>query len=108
MGVTLASEPSVLRMDETGTIRIGATRVTLDTMVAAFHAGQTAEQFVQDYPSLDLGDVYAAIGYYLRHRDVLDPYLRDRHGAAEVFRAGHSELYPSGVRERLARRTESP
>jgi hypothetical protein len=41
MSVTTVAEPSPLRVDEGGTIRVGATRVTLDTLIAAFGAGAT-------------------------------------------------------------------
>lgn len=106
MSVTITSEPSVLQMDNTGTIRVGSTRVTLDTLAAAFAAGATPEQFAQDYPAVELTDVYAALGYYLRHKAELDGYLAGRQSAADVRRGESPQLYPSGIRDRLiARRT---
>jgi len=59
-------------------IRVGGTRVTLDTVVAAFVAGATAEEIVQQYPSVTLADVYSVIGYYLRHQSEVRTYLTDR------------------------------
>lgn len=53
-----------LEMDAHGVIRVGKTRVTLDTVVAAFDEGATAEEIVQQYPTLLLADVYSVIGYY--------------------------------------------
>lgn len=109
MTVTIATEPSPLRVDEAGTIRIGATRVTLDTLAAAFGAGATPEQIAQDYSPLDLADIYAAIGYYLRHQRELDEYLATRQGAAGGSRGRNEHLYARGVRERLlARRDAQP
>ena len=109
MSVTIAAEPSALRVDDAGTIRIGTTRVTLDTLAAAFAAGATPEQIAQDYPTLDLADIYAAIGYYLRHQVELDQHLARRNDAAALFRLQNTGLYPSGIRERmLARRNARP
>jgi uncharacterized protein (DUF433 family) len=42
--------------------------VTLDTIVAAFDAGATAEEIAQQYSSISLADVYSVITYYLRHQ----------------------------------------
>lgn len=38
--------------DEDGVIRVAGTRVQLETIVLAFDAGATAEEIVQQYPSL--------------------------------------------------------
>jgi uncharacterized protein (DUF433 family) len=104
MSVTIASEPSGLRLDDAGTIRVGATRVTLDTLAAAFAAGATPEQFAQDYPVLGLADIYAALGYYLRHKAELDEYLAQRQEAADTFRNENLRLHAQGIRERLLAR----
>jgi uncharacterized protein (DUF433 family) len=58
---TGTTEPVPLQTDADGVIRIGGTRVTLDTLAAAFDAGATAEEIVQQYPSLALADVYSVI-----------------------------------------------
>ena len=64
-----ATERVPIRTENDGVIRVGSTRITLDTVVAAFDAGSTAEEIVQQYPSIALADVYSVIAYYLRHRD---------------------------------------
>ena len=104
MSVTITTEPSALRMDDAGTIRIGTSRVTLDTLAAAFAAGATPEQIAQDYPGLDLAEIYASLGYYLRHQQELDDYLARRQEAADTFRRENPGLYPQGIRERLLAR----
>ena len=64
---------------------MGKTRVTLDTVIAAFLEGATAEEIAQQYPSLQLSDVYIAIGYYLKHKVEVDAYLLERqHRAAMI------------------------
>ena len=60
--------------------------VTLDTVVGAFLQGASAESIADDYPAVSLADVYATIGYYLRHRDQIDEYLRGRERDAEQLK----------------------
>jgi uncharacterized protein (DUF433 family) len=88
-----------------GVIRVGGTRVTLDTVVAAFHAGATAEEIVQQYPSLALADVYSVIAFYLRHRAEIGEYLTQRQRqAAQVHEENERRFDPAGVRDRLLAR----
>jgi uncharacterized protein (DUF433 family) len=39
-----------------GVVRVGGTHMTLDTVVAVFEEGATAEEIVKQYPSLRLAD----------------------------------------------------
>lgn len=90
-----------------GVVRVGATRVTLETVVAAFREGATAEEIAQQYPTLGLADVYSVIGYYLRHRAEVESYLRDRQRqSAQARRENEARLDPSGVRDRLVTRRD--
>lgn len=91
-----------IETDASGVIRVGGTRVTLDTLVAAFNEGATAEEIVQQYPSLELGDVYAVIGYYLHNRAEVEQYLeRRREEASLVRRENEARFDPEGIRDRL-------
>ena len=65
-----------LTLSEDGTIRITGSRVSLDSIVHHFTLGATAEQIAHKFPSLQLADIYAAITYYLNHREVVEEYLR--------------------------------
>lgn len=65
-----------LVITEQGTIRVRGSRVSLDCVVHHFKLGATAEQIVQSFPSLSLGDVYSSIAYYLTHHSEIDEYLR--------------------------------
>ena len=109
MSLPMTTETMPLETDTDGAVRIGGTRVTLDTIVAAFDEGATAEEIVYQYPSLKLADVYSVIGYYLRHRSGIEAYLRQRRQQAdEVRKQNESRFSPHGVRERLlARRQET-
>jgi uncharacterized protein (DUF433 family) len=105
MSLMIAAEPIPLAIDADGVVRVGGTRVTLDTIVAAFEEGLTAEEIVHQYPSLPLADVYAVISYYLHRRPEVEAYLRQRQQqAAEIRRQNEARFDPYGVRDRLLAR----
>jgi uncharacterized protein (DUF433 family) len=107
MSLALTAEPLPLEHDADGVVRVAKTRVTLDTVVAAFHDGLTAEEIVGQYPSLRLSDVYYVIGYYLSHREQVDEYLALRSREAQAARKeNESRFDPKGVRSRLMARRE--
>jgi uncharacterized protein (DUF433 family) len=75
MAKALTTGTVPLMADADGVMRVSGTRVTLDSLLAAFNEGATAEEIAQQYPSVSLGDVYQVIGYYLGHSSELDTYL---------------------------------
>ena len=107
MTLTTATEVIPFQIDADGVARVGGTRVTLDTVIAAFSEGATAEEIAQQYPTLNLADVYYVIGYYLRHPQEVEAYLHQRQGKAKIVRKqNESRFDPQGVRDRLlSRRT---
>jgi len=109
MTLSFATQTVPLAADADGVVRVGGTRVTLDTVIAAFSEGATAEEIVQQYPSLNLADVYQVIAYYLRQPSEVEAYLQQRRSLAELVRKQNEGRFdPQGVRERLlARRTGS-
>ena len=99
MSLLVAAQPVALAADADGVVRVGKTRVSLDTVVAAFREGMTAEGIVEQYPSLRLADVYSVIGYYLDHTDDVEQYLRNRQErSTEVRRENEARFAPAGVR----------
>ena len=89
---------SPLKTDKNGVIRVGNTRVTLLSVMNAFDRGATPEEIAQEYPALQLGEIYATIAYYFQHRNEVDDYLTEiRRQTAEVRRANEVP----GIRERL-------
>jgi uncharacterized protein (DUF433 family) len=109
MALEMTSTPLPLATDADGVIRVGGTRVTLDTVISAFRRGATAEEIVQQYPSLDLADVYATLGYYLRHHAAIESYLQQRQDQARLIRGQIEERFdPTGLRERLLARRHDP
>lgn len=88
-------------------IRVGKTRVRLDTVVYAFNEGYTAEEIVSQYPVLSLADVYAVIAYYLNHRATVDAYLQKRaEAAAQIRQEVEAKPEYRGLRERLLARRQ--
>ena len=94
--------------DTHGVYRVGTTRVTLDLVVRAFNRGATAEEIVQEYPSLQLSEIYQVIGYYLKHSAELAGYLATRESEEKELLAAHRDQWsPPGLRERLLARGKS-
>lgn len=59
-----------------GSWKIGSSRVTLDSVVALFREGVSAEGMVESFPSLTLEQVHGALAFYLANRHELEDYLR--------------------------------
>ena len=72
-----------LVVTEQGTIRIKGSRVSLDSVIHHFKLGATAEQIVQSFPSVSLGDVYSSIAYYLSQRQKIEGYLETQEVEAD-------------------------
>jgi uncharacterized protein (DUF433 family) len=105
MTLSIDTEPVPLVVGEDAVVRVGGTRVTLETVLGAFQDGATPEEIVLEYPSLALADVYAAVGYYLRHRGRADDYLDEqRRRGAEVRALNEARCDAAGIRERLEAR----
>ncbi|MBE9111209.1 DUF433 domain-containing protein [Nodosilinea sp. LEGE 07298] len=107
MTLAIATEPTPLKSNEDGVVLVGNTRVTLDTVVAAFLEGATAEEIVEQYPSLQLADVYSAIAYYLRRKAEVDAYIKIRQErASQVRQENERRFNPIGIHDRLLARLE--
>jgi uncharacterized protein (DUF433 family) len=105
MKLVLESKPLPLRMDTDGVIRVGHTRVTLDTVIGAFKNGDTAEQIAHDYPVLDLVDIDAVIAFYLYQPEAVDTYLAEQMEEGQQRRVQMEARFdPQGIRERLLAR----
>ena len=110
MTLAIVAESPPLKANEDGVILVGKTRVTLDTVVAVFEQGATAEEIVYRYPSLNLADVYATVAFYLKHQLEVEAYLQQRRQQSQEIRAMNQARFdPQGLRDRLlARQTEQP
>jgi uncharacterized protein (DUF433 family) len=83
-------------------MRVTGTRVPLDTIVAAFDAGATPEEIVQQYPTIDIKSAYAIVSYVLANRESVDAYLARRRAQAQAVREEAERRFPpEGIRARL-------
>src|SRR5262245_1475445 len=90
-----------LRLDEGGAVRVGRSRISLDLVVEQYESGMAPEDMVRAYDTLVLADVYAVIAYYLRHRDEVRAYLKQRQQEAEALRARIETEHPRVALEEL-------
>jgi uncharacterized protein (DUF433 family) len=105
MNLAAVTEKIPIESDKDGVIRVGNTRVSLETLVSAFNGGSTAEEIVYQFPVLNLADVYAIITYYLRNRDIVEKYLNDRMQLSEqIKRRIQENKNMSDIRKRLLAR----
>jgi len=101
-------EPVPLVMTPEGVLRVGKTRVTLDTVIYTYREGATPEEIVRRYDTLELVDVYAVIAYYLNHKEEVDEYLRKGEEQSQKLREEHEAKYNLiGLRERLLARRQN-
>ena len=105
MNLSLQTKSVPLTINEHGVIRVGSTRVSLDTVIFAFKQGATPEEIVADYSSLDLADVYSVVTYYLQNQTEVEGYLKAREvQRADVRREMEIRFPQAGLRERLLAR----
>jgi uncharacterized protein (DUF433 family) len=69
-----------------GTIRIAATRVSLESVVHYYEQGATAEEIVLRFPTLRLADVHACLAYYLNHQEKVHEYIQLQQQRADELR----------------------
>ncbi len=95
-----------VRLDEHNVMRVGKTRVMLDSVVVAFQQGHSPETIQQEYPALALEEVYGAVAYYLANQDEVDRYLKRQGQVWEELRekaAEASNPVVQRLRGRIAR-----
>ena len=109
MTLTIPIESAPIETDPQGVVRVGKTRVTLDTLVTAFLEGCTPEEIKEQYPSLQLADIYFVLGYYLRYQDEVHNYLAERQRQSDLIRQETEQRFnPVGIRDRLLARQNRP
>ena len=101
-----------LTLTDEGTIRITGSRVSLDSIIHHYHLGATAEQIACKFQGLQLADIYAALAYFLSHREAVEEYLQRQEAKGDALQR-QLESDPdyqaamTDLRERLlARRAE--
>jgi uncharacterized protein (DUF433 family) len=94
------SPKTYVRVDESGVMRVGTSRVMFDSIMASFEQGHSAETIQQQYPALSLEEVYGAIAWYLAHADEVAQYLQRQQAIWDQWRTKAAEQ-PSPVIQRL-------
>ncbi|MGH9949611.1 MAG: DUF433 domain-containing protein [Pyrinomonadaceae bacterium] len=108
MATVISTIKNIVRKDDSGILRVGKTRVSLDSVIYAFNEGATAEEIVFRYPSINLMEAYSAITYYLQNKAKLDVYIGKREKTREISRNEiEAEFSPVGIRGRLLARTKN-
>lgn len=75
-----------VRLDEHGVMRVADTHVMLDSVIASYEQGNSAEIIVDQYPSLSVDQATDAIAYYLANRAEVDQYLQRQEEVWEALR----------------------
>ncbi|MEZ4706029.1 MAG: DUF433 domain-containing protein [Caldilineaceae bacterium] len=108
MSLVIEQQMVPLQADQNNVIRVGNTRVTLDTVVHAFEQGHTAEEIAAHYPALRVADIYAVIAYYLNHQTEVQAYLQQQTKAiAELWESIEAKSDYQQFRQRLIARYQA-
>lgn len=105
----MATVETYVRTDEHGVIRVGNTRVMLDSVLVLFEQGEAPESIQSAYPSLSLEHVYGAIAFILGHPDEVKEYKKRQEQAWADSKARFETkggLSLETLRARMARATE--
>lgn len=95
---------------EDGTIRVGKTRVSLESIVHQFSIGATAEEIAQKFPALKLAEVYGVIAYFLSNHEQVAEYVLAQEAESDVIQSNIENKYKSQtaeLRKRLMARWET-
>ena len=107
MSLAFEAQLLPLTMDENKVIRVGKTRVTLDTIVSSWAQGATPEQIADSYDVLELADIYSVIAWYLWKKEEVDQHLEEKRNEAATEKRSMTLPSQSGIRERLINRLSS-
>jgi len=100
--LVLEREAPPLHEDPHGVIRVGRTRVTLESIVSLFEQGASAEEIGLRYDVLDLPDIYATLSYVLGHPGEVQAYLhRARESSSAARRDAERRSPTAQIRKRL-------
>jgi uncharacterized protein (DUF433 family) len=97
--------PPPFSEDAHGVLRVGNTRISLESVVVAFDRGASAEEIADRFPGLALPMVYATIAYVLANRDFVDAYVARRKANFDELRtATEARFSEADFRSRLLSR----
>ena len=91
---------SYVRNDEHNVLRVAKSGVMLDSLLASFEQGYSAEAIQQQYPALTLEEVYGAIAWALANADEVAQYVARQAVVWDQERVKVA-MRPSSVLQRL-------
>ena len=86
MSLTLEAIAVPLRDDGHGGLRVGPTRVSLESVWHLYQLGASPADIVRAFDTLQLADVHAVLAWALRHADDVAAYLKRRDEEAAQIR----------------------
>ncbi len=92
MTIPLPPIPVPLLDDGAGGLRVGETRVSLESVLAVRAQGGTAEDIVQAFDTLPLADVHAVLAWALLHPEEIAEYQARREKEAAAIRSRAEQL----------------
>jgi uncharacterized protein (DUF433 family) len=106
MNLTLEAIPVPLRDDGHGGLRVGQTRVSLESIWHLHLQGGSPADIVRAFDTLRLDDVYAVLAWALRHSEDVAGYLKRRDEEATQLRRQLEEAGLTPTREESAKLKE--
>jgi uncharacterized protein (DUF433 family) len=108
MVLIFESLPVPLTTTPEGEVRVSGTRIPLHYLIHDYLNGANADDLVMRYPTLQLSDVHAILGYYLAHKAELDAYVQEREKLSGDLHKKIEQHFPQqGLRERLLARQQN-
>lgn len=94
--LNIANDPVPLYLAEEGrAVRVTGTRIPIQRIVFMYNRGETPEEMVASFPTLQLADVHGVICYYLHHRDEVDAYVAEIEREEDELRAESKRRHPT-------------
>ncbi|MGE0599317.1 MAG: DUF433 domain-containing protein [Dehalococcoidia bacterium] len=81
IGTLIVSTPGVVG----GSPRIAGSRISVKHIAQCFNDGLSPAEMIEQFPSIDLAGVYAAITYYIANREAVDLDIEDENREVEQF-----------------------
>jgi uncharacterized protein (DUF433 family) len=106
MNLGLEAIPVPLRDDGQGGLRVGQTRVSLESVWHLYQQGANPAEIVQAFDTLDAADVCAVLAWPLRHPEEVTTYLKRRDEEAAQIRRQLEDAGVTPTREEGAKLKE--